>query len=108
MSDAWNAGNLAGHVAPYADSATMMTTNGLIVGRDTIAAHLRRGYWKNGKPGQQLRFEDLVVRSLGADYALSTGRFVLFGGGKPEASGHFSLVWQRIDGRWRIIHDHSS
>ncbi|MCE2809192.1 MAG: nuclear transport factor 2 family protein [Planctomycetaceae bacterium] len=26
---------------------------------------------------------------------------------KP-ASGNFSLVWKKIDGTWRIVHDHSS
>ena len=26
---------------------------------------------------------------------------------KP-ARGNFSLVWKRIDGEWKIVHDHSS
>ena len=41
MAEAWNAANLAGHVAPYADSATMMGGRGPIVGRDTIEAALK-------------------------------------------------------------------
>ena len=57
---------------------------------------------------QQLRFEQLNVRPLGRDRALMTGRFFLYGGGGEERGGWYTLVWERIDGRWRIIHDHSS
>ena len=50
------------HVAPYADSATMMGGRGLIRGRPAIRALLERGFWRDRKPLQQLRFEEIVVR----------------------------------------------
>lgn len=106
--DAWNAGDLAGHVAVYADSATMMGGRGLITGRATISAGLARGYWREGRPQQQLRFEDLAVRLLGERHALVTGRCVLTGGGEPDTSCRFSLTWELRQGRWVIVHDHSS
>jgi len=37
-----------------------------------------------------------------------TGRFALSGGGLPEQSGWFSLVWLQTPAGWRVVHDHSS
>ncbi len=107
-ADAWNRADLAGHVAPYADSAGFMTGRGPMIGRDKIEASLRRGFWRDGKPVQTLRYEHVNVRALGRDHALVTGRFVLTGGGRDDASGWFSLVWERGPQGWREIHDHSS
>ena len=103
----WNSGDLDRFVAPYDSAATFMTGTGPI-GREEMRAHYRSKYFASGHPDQQLGFEQLTVRSLGADYALVTGRFVLSGGGKPELSGWFSLVWHRTPEGWKILHDHSS
>jgi uncharacterized protein (TIGR02246 family) len=108
IAKAWNDQDMAGHMVIYADSATMMGSNGLIRGRAAIRAVLERGFWRDGKPLQQLRFEDVEVRMLGAgDAAVVTGRFVLTGGDRPEASGRFTTVWERRGGRWVTVHDHS-
>jgi uncharacterized protein (TIGR02246 family) len=104
---AWNGGDLDAFVAPYADDATYMTATGPI-GRDAIKARYASKYFTGGKPDQQLRFDQTTVRPLGADHALMTGRFTLSGGGQPDRSGWFSLVWKRTPSGWRILHDHSS
>jgi uncharacterized protein (TIGR02246 family) len=108
IADAWNRGDLAGHVAVYADSATFMTGNGPIVGRHRTAEALERSFFREGRPMQQLRFEQVDVRPLGPDHALVIGRFVLFGGDRAEASGWFSTIWAWTGSRWETIHDHSS
>jgi uncharacterized protein (TIGR02246 family) len=108
MEDAWNKNDLAGHVAAYADSAVFMIPRGPLIGRDRIRASLERSFWVNGKPKQQLRFEEVDVRMLGPGDARVMGKFILTGGGMPEASGRFTTIWEKIDGRWQIIHDHSS
>lgn len=105
---AWNRADLDGHVAIYSDESTFMTRNGPLRGRDAIRDVLARGFWNEGRPAQQLRFEELDVRPLGPDHALLTGRFVLTGGDRPEATGRFSTVWARTPEGWRLIHDHSS
>jgi ketosteroid isomerase-like protein len=104
----WNAGDLEAFIAPYDASSTYMTKDGPI-GRDAMRDHYRATYFGPGgaKP-RPLRFERIVVRPLGDDHALMTGRFVLGGGGKPDQSGWFTLVWVRTAGGWRILHDHSS
>lgn len=106
-ADAWNRADLDAHVAAYADSAVFMAP-GPVAGRERIRASLARGFWRDGRPAQQLRYEALDVRPLGARHALMTGRFVLHGGGRPERSGWFTLVWERTDAGWRIVHDHSA
>lgn len=106
---AWNQADLAAHVAPYADSAAMMGRNGPFYGRDRIKASLERNFWQDGKPLQQLRFEQVTVRMLtGEKSAVVTGKFILTGGGKPDASGWFTTVWQKEKGGWKIVMDHSA
>jgi ketosteroid isomerase-like protein len=104
----WNRGDLDGHLADNADSISFMTRKGPIVGKERTAEALRRSFFKDGKPMQQLRFEQVSIRRLGREHALVVGRFVLEGGGQPEQSGWFSTVWERQADGWRVIHDHSS
>lgn len=104
----WNRGDLDGHLADNADSISFMTRHGPIVGKSKTADALRRSFFKDGKPIQQLRFEQVTIRPLGQGHALVVGRFILDGGGQPEHSGWFSTIWERQAAGWRVIHDHSS
>ena len=107
--DAWNRADLPGHLAAmYADTTTFMTPAGPQRGVAFIEDAFDQAFWVDGRPRQQLRFEEVVVRRLGGDAALETGRFVLHGGGLPEQSGRFTLVWVRTPDGWRAVHDHSS
>jgi ketosteroid isomerase-like protein len=107
-AESWNRGDLDGHLADNADSISFMTRNGPIVGKTKTADALRRSFFKDGEPIQQLRFEQVTIRRLGKGYALVVGRFILDGGGQPEQSGWFSTIWERQAAGWRVIHDHSS
>jgi uncharacterized protein (TIGR02246 family) len=104
---AWNRGDLAAFVADYDATATFVTGKGLI-GKDEMTRHYAEKYFHEGRPDQTLRFENVEVQLLGPAAALSTGRWAVSGGGKPEQSGWFSLVWKRGPAGWKIIHDHSS
>jgi len=107
MADAWNNADLAAHIRPYADSATFMTGNGPLRGRDRVGESLARSFWRDGKPKQRLSFDRITIRPLGASHALQTGHFVLTGGGETDKSGWFSLTWEKTPSGWRILHDHS-
>jgi uncharacterized protein (TIGR02246 family) len=107
-ADAWNRGDLPGHLAYYVPDVTFMTSNGPRPGVAAIEKAFAEKYFVDGKPRQELRFEQIAVRSLGADSALATGRFVLSGGGEAEQSGWFTTIWSRTPAGWRTIHDHSS
>lgn len=107
-SEAWNRGDLRGHLSIYVDTVAFMTRTGPRPGVAAVEESFTRTYFRDGRPKQSLRFEQLVVRPLGRDAALETGRFVLSGGGEPEQSGWFTLVWVRTAEGWRAVHDHSS
>ena len=107
-ADAWNRGDLAGHLSIYADSVTFMTDTGPRTGIKPIEVAFARKYFRDGRPKQTLAFDQLLIRYPAADIALVTGRFRLTGGGEEEQSGRFTLIWKREAGRWAVIHDHSS
>ena len=107
-ADGWNEADLQKHVAMYVDSVTFMTRQGPRPGADQIATTMESSYFENGKPRQQLSFDNIVQRALGPDHVLMTGNFHLRGGGLDEQQGWFTLVWQRTAEGWRVLHDHSS
>jgi ketosteroid isomerase-like protein len=107
-AEAWNRGDLKGHLAIYDPSVTVMTKNGPRPTIEAIEASFAQIYFVDGKPKQRLRMERLRVRALSEQSALVTGRFVLSGGTEPEQSGWFTLVWVRTAVGWRAVHDHTS
>lgn len=107
-ADAFNRGDLPGHLASYAEDVTFMTKSGPRTGVAPIEKAFREIYFADGKPKQQLRFEQFSARALDDDAALVTGRFILSGGDLPEQTGWFTTVWVRSAAGWKIVHDHSS
>jgi ketosteroid isomerase-like protein len=107
-ADAFNKGDLPGHLASYDDSVTFMTKNGPRPGVAPIEKAFRERYFKDGRPKQQLRFEQLSTRRLSADVALVIGRFILSGGAEPDQAGWFTTIWTRTPRGWKVVHDHSS
>ena len=106
-SEDWNKADLDAFMALYDTAATFMFSTGP-VGLDKMRANYERGFFKDGKPIQQLRFEDLETRSLGADHILLTGKFILSGNNLPDRKGIYTLVFVKRSSGWKILHDHSS
>lgn len=106
-AEGWNRGDLAQYLSAYTESATEMGPDGPRGGVKVIEQTMRGGFWKTGRPLQQLRYERVEVRMLGKENALVTGQFVLTGGGRPDRTGWFTTVWTRTRQGWRMIHDHS-
>jgi ketosteroid isomerase-like protein len=108
---AWNAGDLDGFLAGYEQSPALLFTSG---------AKIRRGFTETrdkyrARYGQAratmgvLAFEILDVRSIGqcSDAAIVLGRWAV--SESPESgSGVFSVILERHEDRWEIIHDHTS
>ncbi|HEX2693406.1 MAG TPA: nuclear transport factor 2 family protein [Gemmatimonadaceae bacterium] len=103
----WNRGDLSAYLFAYAPSATTMGRTGLVHGPSGIEQQMREGFWKSGRPLQQLRYDHLEIRPLGADHALATGQYILSGAGMPDRTGWFTTIWERTSAGWRMIHDHS-
>lgn len=106
--EAWNRGDLKGHLAIYTNDLTFMTRNGPRPGLVPLEKSFAERYFRDGRPKQTLTFDNRTVRRLGPDAALETGRYTLSGGGEPDQSGWFTLVWVRTAEGWRVVHDHSS
>jgi len=108
----WNAGDLDAFVDDYANSprTSFAGATGVIYGIDEIRARYERTYWAPGATRDSLSFEILEVRSLEPSYALALGRYLLSdpASGALVSSGYFSLVLERQDNGWKIIHDHTS
>ncbi|MEK7667366.1 MAG: SgcJ/EcaC family oxidoreductase [Gemmatimonadota bacterium] len=104
---AWNRGDLNDFVSDYLTDATFVTSRGVVRG----VAAIRERYAPRFGPGgvrDSLFFRDLEVDLLGPDVANAIAFYVLMRGDSVTASGPTSLVVRRVDGRWRIVHDHSS
>lgn len=106
---AWNAGDLEAFMTTYDRSPSTTYAGGgeVLDGWEEIRSH----YAPRFRPGAErdsLRFEDLRTRPLGQRHALAVARYVLHRDGEVTGTGRFTLVVVRIEGAWRIIHDHSS
>lgn len=106
-AEGWNKGDLSKYLSAYVPEATEMLSNGPAGGVEAIEKTMKEGFWKNGKPAQSLRYENIVVRMLGKKNALVTGQFILSGAGRPDRTGWFTTVWAKTKDGWRMIHDHS-
>ena len=110
QADAWNRGDVVTFMQAYKDSPdTTFIGKSVEHGYAPILERYKKAY-----PGKDamgvLTYSDFAVRELGATYAVVTGRFHLArnaaGGG--DASGIFSLVWEKTPQGWKIILDHTS
>ena len=106
-ADGWNTCDLSKYLFAYVPDATEMRSTGPAGGVEKIEETMKGGFWKTGRPIQQLRYEHIVVRMLGKDNALVTGQYILSGAERPDRTGWFTTVWTKTKAGWRMIHDHS-
>lgn len=103
----WNTGDLSKYLYAYVPEAKEMTKDGPKGGVEVIEKTMKDGFWKTGRPLQQLRYEHLEITMLGKDNALVTGQYILSGADRPDRTGWFTTVWTKSKKGWRMIHDHS-
>lgn len=107
---AWNRRDIDAFMKGYEDSPnTVFIGKTFQRGYEAVRRRYHDQYSTPEKMGK-LRFSDLSVNLLGADYASVTGTFhltrsVAAGG---NASGIFSLLFRRTAAGWKIILDHTS
>jgi beta-aspartyl-peptidase (threonine type) len=108
QAEAWNRGDIDAFMEHYWKSDELTFSSG---------GNTTRG-WKNTKEGYQRRyptrekmgqltFSQLEVTPLGDSAALVLGRWRLQREESP-VGGNFSLVCRKTDGKWVIVHDHTS
>ena len=67
-----------------------------------------RAFFQPGASRDSLTFTNLAVRALDDHLALATARFQMTRGDSVVASGPFTLIREKRNQRWLIIHDHTS
>jgi ketosteroid isomerase-like protein len=108
--DAWNRGDLDGYMAGYwkSDKLTFYSGGDTTSGWQPTLDRYRKRYQAKDKAMGKLAFSVVVVNVLTADDAYVRGRWKLDLPDKTAPEGLFTLIVKRIDGNWRIVHDHTS
>ncbi len=106
---AWNAGDLDAFMAGYAKTRSLIFTSGSKVRRgwEETRAKYQARYGNDPATMGHLAFEILEVQALGADGAVVLGRWTLTETAEA-GSGVFSVVFERQNGEWKVVHDHTS
>ena len=107
--EAWNHHDLEGFMSGYWNSESLTFYSGGITaaGWKTTLDRYRSRYQGAGNEMGQLQFTDLQVEMLSPASAFVRGHWHL----KMSASepgGLFTLVFRKIEGQWKIVHDHTS
>jgi len=108
QTQAWNDGNLEAFMNGYwkSDSLMFVGKSGINYGWQTTLDNYRRGYPDRASMGI-LTFTLLQVQRLSPDYFFVVGKWHLKRT-MGDLSGHYTLIWRKINGEWKIISDHSS
>ena len=105
---AWNRGDVDAFMVGYweNDSLMFIGKSGVTYGYKNTLANYKRNYPDTTAMGK-LTFTLIQVKPLSPDYFHVIGKYYLtrtIG----DASGHFTLMFRKINGKWVIISDHSS
>jgi hypothetical protein len=105
--ESWNSGDLEGFMQPYwkSDSMRFIGKSGVNKGWETTLNNYKRGYPDKATMGT-LEFDILSIEKISDDHAMVIGKWTIFR--SDTVSGHYSLIWKKIEGAWKIILDHSS
>jgi beta-aspartyl-peptidase (threonine type) len=108
--DAWNRGNLQGFMAGYWHSPDLTFFSGTTVtkGWEPTLQRYQQRYKGEGKEMGQLEFQDLKIDLMGRRAAVVTGKWQLTMSDGKKPGGLFTLIFKRLPGGWRIVHDHTS
>ena len=104
----WNKGDLDCFMQGYWQSEELLFLGGSgpTYGWQTTLDNYRKRYPDQATKGQ-LQFDIISIDLLGDQHAFVVGKFTLKRT-VGDASGHFTLLWQKVDGKWVIITDHTS
>lgn len=106
---AWNNGDIDAFMEGYwnSDSLSFVGSRGLTRGWTTTLSNYKESYPDRSTMGK-LVFKVLHLRKLQSKTAYMVGSWTLIRPEKGDIGGHFSLVWKKIKGSWKIVADHSS
>ena len=109
QAEAWNRGDLQSFMQTYwkSDELTFSSGGTTTRGWQATLDNYKKGYAPPKEMGQ-LNFDQLEISLLNPNAALILGDWHLTMDEGDDRDGNFSLVVKKVDGQWKIIHDHSS
>jgi ketosteroid isomerase-like protein len=108
QQDAWNRGDIDAFMNGYARSAStvFVSEDEVRRGWETVRDRYRMKYSDHAKMGR-LGFSEIEITMPSRDAAVVLGRWRLKRA-DDEPHGRFTLIFKRLPGGWRIVHDHTS
>ncbi|MFT4779998.1 MAG: ketosteroid isomerase-like protein [Flavobacteriales bacterium] len=108
QENAWNEGDLDRFMSSYmkSDSLSFIGSRGLSKGWQTTLDNYKKSYPNKEQMGR-LQFENLQMEQLAASSAFVLGKWTLYRNA-DTLSGHYSLIWKKLEAEWVIVADHSS
>ncbi len=108
QGEAWNRGDLSGYMDSFArnERTRHIFNRDITVGYSAIEARFQSRYPDPSNMGT-ISHSDLDVTVLAPDAAFAFAHWSFEHEGKTFA-GVFTLIFRHLDGRWVIVHDHST
>lgn len=108
QTKSWNKGDLVEFMSGYwkSDSLTFIGKSGVTYGYANTLDNYRKNYDSPAKMGQ-LKFDVVQVKKLDPSYYFVIGKWFLTRDA-GNVGGHYTLIFRKIKGSWKIISDHSS
>lgn len=105
---AWNRGDINGFMDGYwqNDSLMFIGKSGVTYGWTNTLNNYKKGYPDTAAMGK-LNFNIIKVKKLSNQYYYVVGKWFLKRS-IGDVGGHYNLLFEKINGRWVIISDHSS
>lgn len=106
--EAWNRRDLEAFMDGYWNSPDLTFYSGgtKTAGWKETLGRYRKTYQSEGTEMGQLAFTEIQIEMLGPASALVRGRWRLkMQSGEPN--GLFTLIFRRLPGGWKIVHDHT-
>lgn len=107
QKESWNSRDLRGYMDHYLNSYNLTFHSGdrLIRGWENLYSMYRENY--SGENMGKLDFTEVKIHMLPRDASYVTGTWKVE---QPDTvrKGRFTLILRRLDGSWKIVHDHSS
>ena len=108
QDEAWNIGDINGFMETYwkHDSLMFIGKSGVTYGWQNTLNNYKKGYPDTTAMGK-LNFTLIDIKKLSRKYYHVVGKWHLKRS-IGDLQGHFTLLMQKIKGKWYIIADHSS
>jgi beta-aspartyl-peptidase (threonine type) len=106
----WNRGDLDAFLRGYWNSPKVVFQSGgqRLDGFEAMRQRYHKRYREKGKAMGRLAFSALEIEPLGREAVLARGQWRLTMPDGARPGGLFTLIFRRLPGGWKIVHDHTS